>query len=379
MRIVIKIGTSSITGSEEGGINKVLINQIVDLVRLLKEDLGHQVIIVSSGAVGLGCYRLGWKEKPKTITLKQAAASIGQIQLANLYEEYFRKHNQPIGQVLLTRIGMQDKERYLNARLTLRELLRLGVIPIINENDVVADDEIKFSDNDYLSAVVSELVAAEHLFILTDTEGLFTQDPRENPNAELIQIVEEIDFEIEAKAGVRGSKWGTGGMASKIQAAKMATSFGTTVHILSSKKPNLIVDVLNGKNFGTTFLARSNPVDARKGWIAGGIAPKGKVIVDTGAMVAISKGKSLLPIGIKKVSGKFGRGNAIEICFEEDDQLRVIAIGITKYSSEDLKLLKGHSSDDIEKILGYSYGNSAIHRDDMVVLAVVDDFSHNAA
>lgn len=377
MRIVIKIGTSSITGSDEGGVNRKLVEQIVDLVKLLKEDLGHEVVIVSSGAVGLGCHRLGWKEKPKTITGKQAAASVGQISLANLYEEFFKKYEQPIGQVLLTRIGMQDKERYLNARLTLRELLRFGVVPIINENDVVADDEIKFSDNDYLSAVVSELIAAEHLFILTDTEGLFTQDPRENPNAELIQIVEEIDFNIEARAGVHGSKWGTGGMASKIQAAKMATSFGTTVHILSSKKPNLIMEILEGKNFGTTFLPRSNPVDARKAWIACGITPKGKVVVDIGAMLAISRGKSLLPIGIKKVSGKFGRGNAIEICFEEDDQPRVIAIGITKYSSDDLKQIKGHSSEDIEKTLGYSYGNSAIHRDDMVVLAVVDNFNED--
>jgi glutamate 5-kinase len=368
MRIVIKIGTSSITGSDESGVNKELIKQIVELVMELKER-GHQPLVVSSGAVGLGSQRLGWTDRPSTITLKQAAASVGQILLANLYEEYFKKYNQPIGQVLLTRIGMQDRERYLNARLTLRELLKLGVVPIINENDVVADDEIKFSDNDYLSAVVSQLIAAEHLFILTDTEGLFTEDPRINPNAQLIEIVEEIDFEIESKAGMRGSKWGTGGMASKVQAAKMATSFGTSVHILSSKKPQFVIDKLEGKNYGTTFLPKSNPVDAKKAWIVGGISPKGKVFIDTGALNALIKGRSLLPVGIKKVSGKFGRGSAVEICYEEDDHSHVVAIGISKYSSDDLKLIKGHSSEDIEELLGYSYGNSAMHSDDLVVLS----------
>ena len=368
MKIVIKVGTSSITGSSGTGINIQLISEIVDLVWLLKQK-GHQVLIVSSGAVGLGSQRLGWTEKPTTITLKQAAASVGQILLANLYEQHFQKYGQTIGQVLLTRHGMQDKERYLNARLTLRELLKFDVIPIINENDVVADEEIRFSDNDYLSAVVSELVTAEHLFILTDMEGLFTEDPRENPDAQLIELVEEIDFEIESKAGNRGSKWGTGGMASKIQAAKMATSFGTTVHILASRKTPFIIDVLEGKSHGTTFLPRSNPVDARKAWITGGATTKGKVIIDNGALNALIKGKSLLPIGIKKVIGKFDRGTALEICFGEDNtKTHIVAIGLTKYNSEDLKLIKGYSSEEIIKVLGYSYGNSAIHRDDLVVL-----------
>jgi glutamate 5-kinase len=368
MKIVIKIGTSSLTADSPNGINIELIQKTVALVCELKKA-GHRVVIVSSGAVGLGSYRLGWKEKPKTVTSKQAAASVGQILLAQVYEEHFNKYNQAIGQVLLTRIGMQDKERYLNARLTLRELLLLGVVPIINENDVVADDEIKFSDNDYLSAVVAELVAAERLFILTDTEGLFTEDPRINPNAQLISLVEEIDSEIEAKAGIHGSKWGTGGMATKIQAAKMATSFGTTVHILSSKAPEKILGLLKDESHGTTFLPRSTPIDARKAWIACGVSPKGKVLIDPGALNAIQRGKSLLPIGIKKVMGKFGRGNALEICFESEDQWRVIAKGITKYSSDDLRKIKGHSSEEIEEILGYSYGNSAIHRDDLAVIA----------
>ena len=369
MKVVIKIGTSSITQANGNGINTVLIEELVELVQELKSQ-GHQSIIVSSGAVGLGSRRLGWTEKPKTITLKQAAASVGQVYLAKAYEDHFQKYNQPTGQVLLTRIGMQDKERYLNARLTLRELLRLNVVPIINENDVVADDEIKFSDNDYLSAVVSELVSAEHLFILTDTEGLFTEDPRNNPNAELISIVEEINSEIEARAGMRGSEWGTGGMSSKIEAAKMATSFGTTVHVLSGKYPQRIAEILKGKTYGTTFTPKNVLVDGTKAWIACGVSPKGKLVVDSGAAFAINKGKSLLPVGIKKVLGKFGRGDALEIFYEEEDkQRRVIAKGLTKYSSADLTKIVGHSSEDIESILGYSYGNSAIHRDDLVVLA----------
>jgi glutamate 5-kinase len=368
MKIVIKIGTTSITGKTPGSVNAELIEKVVEIVNYLKQE-NHQVVIVSSGAVGLGCGCLGWTEKPKTITSKQAAASIGQILLARFYEQYFQKHNQTIGQVLLTRIGMQDKERYLNARLTLRELLLLGVVPIVNENDVVADDEIKFSDNDYLSAVVSELIVAEHLFILTDTEGLFTEDPKNNPQARLISIVEEINSEIESKAGMNSSKWGTGGMSTKVQAAKMATSFGTTVHILSSKDPFKILKILNGEKHGTTFLPRSTPIDARKAWIACGASPKGRLIIDNGALAAISRGKSLLPIGIKKIIGKFGRGNALEIYYEKDHQLRIVAKGITKYSSDDLRKIKGFPCEEIENILGYSYGNSAIHRDDLAVIA----------
>lgn len=370
MKIVIKIGTSSIRGKEPSSVNAELIEKIAKIVYKLKEEK-YQVVIVSSGAVGLGCGHLGWTEKPKTITAKQAAASVGQILLARFYEEHFQKYNQTIGQVLLTRVGMQNKEGYLNARLTLRELLLLGVIPIINENDVVADDEIKFSDNDYLSAVVSELIVAEHLFILTDTDGLFTEDPRENPNAQLISVVEEINSEIEAKAGLNGSKWGTGGMVSKIQAAKMATSFGTTVHILSSTNPFKIIDILQGEKHGTTFLPRSTSINARKAWIACGASPKGKLIIDSGALAAINKGKSLLPIGIKKIIGKFGRGNALEIYFEEENSqnLRIVAKGITKYSSDDLRKIKGFPCEEIESVLGYSYGNSAIHRDDLAVIA----------
>lgn len=372
MKIVIKIGTSSITGNDLLGINSQLVEKIVDVIGELKKR-GHQVVLVSSGAVGLGCKQLGFKEKPKSIVTKQAAASVGQNLLTNVYQDYFEKYKQVIGQVLLTKGGMQDKERYLNARLTLRELLKLDVVPIINENDAVADEELKFGDNDSLSAVVSELVAAEHLFILTDIEGLFTEDPRVNPNAKLIEIVEEVDFEIEAKASSSGSKWGTGGMASKIQAAKMATSFGTTVHVMSGQKPTMILDILDGKSCGTTFLPRSNPIDARKAWIAFGAPPKGKLFIDEGALRAIRKGKSLLPVGIKKMSGKFGRGSAIEIVFEGEDQIHVVAVGITKYRSEDIKKIKGHLSDEIESILGYSYGSSAIHRDDLVVLASVEE------
>jgi glutamate 5-kinase len=369
MKIVIKVGTSSISGNDPMGINSNLVEQIVDVIGELK-TLGHEVVLVSSGAVGLGCKQLGFTEKPKSIVTKQAAASVGQNLLTNVYQEFFKKYNQVIGQVLLTKRGMQDKELYLNARLTLRELLKLKVVPIINENDAVADEEIKFGDNDSLSALVSELITAEHLFILTDIEGLFTEDPRVNPNAKLIELVEEVDFEIESKASSSGSAWGTGGMASKIQAAKLATSFGTTVHIMSGQKPRQIIDILHGQSCGTTFLPRSNPVDAKKAWIAFGAPPKGKFFIDDGALQAIKKGKSLLPVGIKKVFGKFGRGEAIQLIYTSEDEKKqhLVAVGITKYSIDDTKKIKGHLSEEIEAILGYSYGNSVIHRDDLVVL-----------
>ena len=369
MKIVIKIGTSSITGSIPGTTNTTLMQEIAEVVHKLKK-VGHQVVLVSSGAVGLGCGALNWQTKPKLITSRQAAASIGQILLARFYEEHFHQYNQLIGQVLLTRMGMQDKERYLNARLTLKQLLSLGVLPIVNENDVVADEEIKFSDNDYLSAVVAELIEAEHLFILTDTEGLFTEDPRTNPQAKLISLVEEIDSAIEAKAGLKPSSWGTGGMVTKIEAAKMATSFGTTVHIIAGQHASQIQAILEGKlDYGTTFLPRNNPIDARKAWIACGATPKGKLIIDAGALNAINQGKSLLPVGIKKIQGKFGRGHILSIYFEEEAGLRIVAKGLTKYDSDDLRKIKGSASEEIENILGYSYGHSAIHRDDLAVIA----------
>ncbi len=341
--------------------------QIVDVIAKLI-SLGHEVLLVSSGAVGLGCQKLGWSEKPIKITTKQAAASIGQISLASLYEKLFAKYNLVIGQVLLTRLGMQNRERYLSARLTLKELLSLKVVPVINENDVVADDEIKFSDNDYLAALVSELVEAERLFILTDTQGLFTADPSTDPSAKLIELIEEVTPEIEAAAG-GNNQWGTGGMISKVEAAKLATSFGTTVHVLSSRNPHKVLEVLDGTRHGSTFLPRRTPIDARMAWLAYGVSSHGKLLIDTGAVKAIQGGKSLLPIGIKKVSGKFSRGHAVEVCFKDNGgQLRLVAKGIVKYSAEDLKRLLGHLSEEIEGILGYSYGNSAIHSDDLVVL-----------
>ncbi|MDX1918952.1 MAG: glutamate 5-kinase [Candidatus Caenarcaniphilales bacterium] len=367
MRIVIKIGTSSLTLDNETGINRELIAKIVNLVANLRKE-GHQVLLVSSGAVGLGGKRLGWIEKPSRITLYQAAASVGQILLARVYEECFAPYKITIGQVLLTRLGMQQKEHYLSARMTLTELLKLGVVPIINENDVVADEEIKFSDNDYLAALVSELVSAEHLFILTDTEGLFTSDPRFDPEAKLISVVPEINAEVEVRAGQKSTHWGTGGMVTKIEAAKMATAFGTTVHILTSRHPEKVIEVLKGSSHGTTFLPRQNAEDARKAWLAYGILPKGKLVIDNGAFSALGTGRSLLPIGIKKVQGKFSRGQALEICYEEQEHIRVVAKGITKYDSEDLRKIKGRLSEEIESILGYSYGNSAIHRDDLVML-----------
>lgn len=373
MRIVLKIGTSSLTSKD--GANFSLIEEVVKLIVELRKQK-HSVVLVSSGAVGLGSRRLNWSEKPRKVTAKQAAASVGQILLAETYKRFFEIHGQQvIGQVLLTRTSMQDREGYLNARLTFRELLKLGVVPIVNENDVVADEEIRFSDNDQLAALVSEMIEAEHLFILTDTEGLFTEDPRVNPEAKLIEKVDEVTEEIEELSKGKGSKWGTGGMFSKVNAAKMATSRGTTVHIVSAKDPCKILDILSGKaKHGTTFKAKRNPIDAKRAWIAYAVSSVGKLIVDDGAREAVLNNKSLLPVGIKVVCGNFGRGQPVEIIYSNSssssnsDTGIVIAKGISRYSSDDLNKIKGHPSEKIEEILGYTYGKSALHRDDIVIL-----------
>ena len=366
MRIVLKVGTSSLTNIQsKSGVNLKLVAEIVDLVARLT-DRGHQVAIISSGAIGLGCHKLDWKERPTKISEKQAVASIGQILLAQVYQDFFDKYRLTIGQVLLTRQCIQDRETYLNASSTLKELLKLGIIPIINENDVVAVDEIKFSDNDYLAALVSKLISADELFFLTDTEGLYSKDPRLDANAVLINKVEKITPEIEKLAGGSGGKWGSGGMSSKINAAKNATAFGTVTHIISHKKIDKILDILDRKaEAGTTFFARQTPVEARKAWIVYALESSGKLYIDTGALEAINNGKSLLSVGLKSVKNNFSRGQAVEIYYEDE----FVAKGITKYSSEDLRQIKGHSSEEAERILGYTYGNSVIHCDDLIVLS----------
>ncbi len=364
-KIVIKIGTTSIASNNEKGINLQLMSELVEAIIDLKK-LGHDVVLVSSGAVGLGSKRLNFKEKPKKITDKQVAASVGQILLASLYDQLFQKHGQIVGQVLLTKQELQNKENFFNAQSTLKGLLALGVIPIINENDVVAVDEIKFTDNDHLAALVCKLISADELFLLTDTEGLFTKNPFLHPDAQLINEVVEINTDIESMVKESRSKWGTGGMMSKIKAAKMVINFGTNVHIISGSKVLQISNILKGERIGTLFRAKRSKASSgnKKTLIAYMKATKGKIFIDEGAKDALFKGKSLLPVGIKEIDGSFKRGEIIEILYKK----ALIAKGITRYSSKDLEKIKGLVSNKIEDVLSYTYGNNVIHRDDLMII-----------
>ena len=360
-KIIIKIGTTSLSSTD--GINTEIVEKLSCVITRLKE-LGHKIILVTSGAVALGVKKLKLKDKPKTILGKQAMAAIGQAQLMQVYEKYFSKQDIPIAQILLTREGFAQREIYINARETILELLEMNVLPIINENDAVASEEIRFGDNDMLSAMVADLISADRLIILTDEEGLYNKNPKEHKDAKLISTVEKITPEIEKMASGTGSEFSLGGMASKLQAAKLATSVGVTVHIIHSNKLEKTPEL---SGLGTTFLPHSNKTEKRKSWIAHTLVTSGKAYVDSGAQNAIlTNGKSLLPAGIKKIEGGFERGSAIEICLL--DSKKSFAKGITNYRNVELEKIIGLKSSEIEKVLGYSYGETVIHRDDLVLL-----------
>lgn len=363
-KIIIKIGTSTLSSNDKG-INVDIVEKLSNVVAGLIKD-NHKVVLVTSGAVGLGTRKLGLK-KPKTILEKQTCAAVGQAQLMHLYDKHFSKHNISIAQILLTRESFAQRETYINARETILELLNMNVLPIVNENDAVASEEIRFGDNDILSALVSDLVSADRLIILTDEKGLYDKNPKGNKDAKLISVVEKITPKIEKMASGAGSEFGLGGMSSKIQAAKLATSIGTKVHIIYGFEPEKIHDLICGNSIGTTFLPDTNKVEKRKSWIANTLVSSGKAFVDEGAKSAIlNNGKSLLPIGVKKILGDFERGSAIEICLIGSSE--AFAKGITNYSKVELEKIIGLKSTEIEKVLGYSYGETVIHRDDLVIL-----------
>lgn len=362
-RLVIKIG-SNLLASAEKGLNTerlhALTNDIADVV-----DTGHKVVIVSSGAVAAGLKKLGLKEKPKDIRLKQAAAAIGQSSLMWAYEENFAGFNKKVAQVLLTKDDIANRQRYINAKNTLLTLLSYDVIPVINENDPVAVDEIKFGDNDMLAALVSSLVEADMLIILSDVEGLYTKNPS-HKDAELIECVNEITSDIEKSAGSAGSAVGTGGMYSKILAARQANSHGIPVVIMSGKKSGLLARLINGEKAGTYFQPNVQRLSSRKGWIAYGVKSKGMIYLDDGAVNALTnQGKSLLPSGILKIEGEFEVGDYVRCVNKEGKK---IAKGLTNYSSKELDQIKGRKTSEIEKTLGYKYSDEAIHRDNLVVV-----------
>ncbi|MBI4780406.1 MAG: glutamate 5-kinase [Oscillatoriophycideae cyanobacterium NC_groundwater_1537_Pr4_S-0.65um_50_18] len=361
--IVIKIGTSSLTQPETGFLALATIAQLVETLSHLRQQ-GHQVILVSSGAVGVGCARLGLTERPRTISMKQAVAAVGQGRLMRVYDDLFSVLGQPIAQVLLTRSDLVQRSRYVNAYRTFRQLLKLGVVPIVNENDTLAIEELKFGDNDTLSALVASLVEADWLFLLTDVDRLYSADPRYNPDAQPIAIVDSID-QLEVEVGDRGSTWGTGGMVTKIAAARIATTAGIRTVITEGRSPQNIEKILQGEPLGTQFEPQPRSSNARKRWIANGLVPAGKLYLDAGAVKALCQsGKSLLAAGIKEIEGEFQSQDAVQLC---DRAGQEFARGIVNYSSAELQKILGHHSDEIAQILGYAGEETVVHRDNLVL------------
>ncbi|PMB07917.1 glutamate 5-kinase [Fischerella thermalis CCMEE 5205] len=364
--IVVKIGTSSLTQPETGQLAISTIATLAETLSHLRRQ-GHQVILVSSGAVGVGCARLGLTERPKAIALKQAVAAVGQGRLIRVYDDLFTTLQQPIAQVLLTRSDLVQRSRYLNIYNTFKELLELGVIPVVNENDTVAVEELKFGDNDTLSALVASLVHADWLFLLTDVDRLYSADPRFVPDAQPIALVSSIKEleELQVQTGTQGSQWGTGGMVTKISAARIATAAGVRTVITEGKCPQNIEKILQGEPIGTHFEPHLEPTSARKRWIAYGLVPSGKLYLDEGAVVAISQaGKSLLAAGITALAGEFDAQDAVLLC---DSKGNEIARGIVNYSKAELQQICGRHSSEIPAILGYEGAETVVHRDNLVL------------
>lgn len=363
-RLVIKIG-SNILASGDEGLDLERIQSIADDLSAL-QDNGHEIVVVSSGAIAAGTKKLGLKERPGDIILKQAAASVGQSSLMHAYEKSLGRHNKKVGQILLTRDDFSDRKRYINSRNTIIALLSFKVIPIINENDTVATDELKFGDNDHLASLVASAIEADRFIILSDVDGLFTADPRKNPDASLIETVEEITPELEATAGGSGTLVGTGGMYSKVTAAKKAVLSGVTVNIINGRGKHALTSLLKGIRCGTEFRAKKTKPPLRKSWIAHGSRAQGSVCLDDGAVRALTQnGKSLLPSGIVSITGRFDSGDPV-YCIDKKGNR--IAKGITNYSSSEIEKIKGQKTANIQNILGYTCSDEVIHRDNLVLL-----------
>ena len=362
LTVVVKLGTSVLTG----GTKQLDRARIVELIRQCAylHQNGHKIIIVTSGAIAAGREYLNFPNLPNTVASKQLLASVGQSKLIQLWEQLFSIYKIYIGQMLLTRADLEDRERFLNAQDALKAMLDNNIIPIINENDAVATAEIKVGDNDNLSALAAILAEADKLLLLTDIEGLYTADPRTDLNAKLIEEVSQIDDSLRSIAGDSISGLGIGGMSTKIQAAEVAGSAGIEVIIAAGSKENVIIDAVNNQSVGTRFLPQKTPLEHRKHWLYG--APNaGKIILDDGAINAIlNNGSSLLPKGIVAVEKDFSRGEVIDIC---DKSGRRIARGVSRYNSDALKQIAGHHSRQISQIIGYEYGPVAVHRNDMII------------
>ncbi len=363
-RVVVKIG-SRVLASPENGLDTALIGGLAAEIAQMRAD-GREVILVSSGAVAAGRRELGLGDRPRTIPQKQAAAAIGQSRLMRAYEDAFATHGLTVAQILLTREDLANRQRFQNARATLDTLLACGIVPVINENDTVVVDEIKFGDNDNLSALVTSLVEAHLLVIMTDIDGYYDADPRKYPDARLVPLVKAITREVEQAAGDTGSSVGTGGMATKIAAAKKAGQFGVATVMLNGRTAGNLTGAFEGEEIGTLFLPAHESLNRRKHWIAHTLRPTGRIILDAGAHQVLARhGRSLLPSGITGVEGKFSRGDCVRVCAPDGTEF---ARGIVDYSGEEIGKILGHKSGEIEEILGYRYSDEIIHRDNLVVL-----------
>ncbi len=359
---MIKVGTSSITYPTY----RLNLQRLESLVREIADlnNRGMDVVLVTSGAIGAGISRLGFTQRPTTLPAKQAVAAVGQGLLMQVYEKLFSEYGQVVAQVLLTREDLNSRVRYLNSRHTLLELLRYRAVPIVNENDTVAVDEIKFGDNDTLSALVAALVGADLLLVLSDVDGVYTSDPRLNPDAKLLDVITSID-EFAPVAGGAGSAQGTGGMMTKFQAARIACRSGIPMIIAQGSRAGVIHDVVAAKPVGTLFLPEADRLNSRKQWLAFYHQPQGRVCVDDGARQALlGAGKSLLPIGITQVLGSFAAGDLISVI---DAENREIGRGLSNFTSGEIDLIKGHRSDAIDRFLDHKDYDEVIHRDNLVL------------
>lgn len=362
-RIVVKVGSSLVTNEGRGVDAEAISNWCRQLAALTQD--GREVIMVSSGAIAEGMKRLGWSVRPKELHELQAAAAVGQMGLVQMYETKLREHGMGSAQVLLTHADLADRERYLNARTTLLTLLSHKVVPVINENDTVVTDEIKFGDNDTLGALVANLVEADALVILTDQKGLFSADPRKDPNARFIDVCTAGDPALEQMAGGAGSGVGTGGMITKVIAAKRAAGSGASTVIAWGREPDVLVRLTQGEAIGSLFVAATAKLTARKQWMADHLQLRGAVVIDDGAVTKLrAEGKSLLPIGMTEVVGDFHRGDVIAV---RNQQGQDVARGLANYASSEARLIVRKASSDIEVALGFSNEPEMIHRDNLVL------------
>jgi glutamate 5-kinase len=363
-RFVVKVGSALVTNRGEGLDIAAIARWAQQIARL--RTMGKEIVLVSSGAIAEGMQRLGWKSRPRRMHQLQAAAAVGQMGMVQVYETCFREHGLHTAQVLLTHADLADRQRYLNARSTLLTLLELGVIPIINENDTVVTDEIKFGDNDTLGALVTNLIEADFLVILTDQAGLYTSDPRRDRTATLVRKANAGDAALESMAGAAGSTIAKGGMIAKVLAAKRAARSGASTIIAAGNEPDVLLRLAQGEHVGTLLVAATTPLAARKQWLADHVQIAGRIIIDEGAARALrSAGKSLLPIGVRRVEGEFERGSVVA-CTSEDGA--EIARGLVNYSSQEIQRIAGRPSSEIESVLGYVEELELIHRDNLVLL-----------